>query len=49
MYIQNEQEALEFDIHTHIISIKATDLQIILENHEMCKYAKISVHIYKII
>ena len=29
--------------------IKATVLQILLENHELCKYAKISLHIHIIV
>jgi len=30
-------------------NIKATVLQILLENHELCKYAKISLHIHTIV
>jgi len=30
-------------------TLKAAVLQIILENHELCKYAKISLHIHKIV
>jgi len=31
------------------VSFKATVLQIILENHELCKYAKKSLHIHIIV
>jgi len=30
-------------------SVKAPVLQILLENHELCKYAKISLHIHIIV
>jgi len=30
-------------------TLKAAVLQIILENHELCKYAKISLHIHIIV
>jgi len=35
-----------FDVWCHI---KAPVLQILLENHELCKYAKISLHIHIIV
>jgi len=31
------------------MKVKATVLQILLENHELCKYAKISIHIHTIV
>jgi len=33
----------------HGIKFKAPVLQILLENHELCKYAKISFHIHIIV
>jgi len=36
-------------INADRILLKATVLQILLENHELCKYAKISLHIHKIV
>ena len=35
--------------HTPAHCIKAPVLQILLENHELCKYAKISLHIHIIV
>jgi len=32
-----------------MLSLKATVLQIIVENHELCKYAKKSLHIHIIV
>jgi len=43
------QKATDLKIHTPIDLIKATVLQILLENREFCKYAKISLYIHIIV